>query len=265
MCRTLEVSRTRTKPQNETLEETKEVKPWTFTQLRLEEVLARKGSWSPTTGGRKEGSTAPAGMERQQGRKRKASGSPKGATKSPTPNKPSKTPPKTALADIKGESRKQGRQTPQDRPLDTLTPIRKRIREEGIVRKNLKRLEGGGTPQDSTVPQQTPNRHRNKIKTKTTDIKQTLLTKYILTKPRASNPASSTDTTIKEDSIPRPEGRGGREEIEEGTGDNLSQGKRQEDGNGSQGTERSPRCFRAAMVEREGKNAGKKMKEDQRK
>ena len=117
----------------------------------------------------------------------------------------------------------------EGRPPDNLTPIRKRIRDEGIVRKNLKRLEGGGRSQDTTVTQKTGNRH--KTKTEIIDRKQTLLTKYILTKPRASHPASSSNKNTKEDSIPKAEGRGAREEFEEGRGDNVSLGKRPEDGN----------------------------------
>ena len=103
--------------------------------------MAKKGLWSPTPGDSGQGNSITADKE-PQGRKRKASGSPKGATKSPRPKKPSKTPPKPSLVHNKDFKRKQGRQTPQDRPPDSLTPTRKRIREEGIVRKRRKKQKG---------------------------------------------------------------------------------------------------------------------------
>ena len=81
-----------------------------------------------------------------------------------------------------------------------------------------------------------------------------------MTKPRASHPATSPDrtTTIKEDCIPRAEGRGAREEIEEGSGDKLSQGKRSEDENQSQGTQRNTGKSREVGVEKEGRSSGQK-------
>ena len=77
-----------------------------------------------------------------------------------------------------------------------------------------------------------------------------------MTKPRASHPASSSHTNTKEDSIPRAEGRGAREEFEEGSGDKLSQGKRSEDENQSQGTQRNTGRSREVGVEKEGRSSG---------
>ena len=127
------------------------------------------------------------------------------------------------------------------------------------MRKSLKRLEGKGRSQDQT---QTQNRPKTKTRTKEDirDTKQTLLTKYILTKPRASHPATSPEitTNIKEDCIPRAEGRGAREEIEEGSGDKQSQGKRPEEVIQNQGTQRNTGRSREVGAEKEGRSSGQR-------
>ena len=132
------------------------------------------------------------------------------------------------------------------------------------MRKNLKRLEGKGRSQDQNQTNKTQNRPKTKTRTKEEirDRKQSLLTQYILTKPRASHPATSPDrtTTIKEDCIPRAEGRGAREEIEEGSGDKLSQGKRPEEVIQSQVTQRSTGRSREVRAEKEGKSSGHRKK-----
>ena len=130
------------------------------------------------------------------------------------------------------------------------------------MRKSLKRLEGK-EKEKGRSQNQTLNQNRLKTKTRTKEdirdireTKQTLLTKYILTKPRASRSATSPEINIKEDCIPRAEGRGAREEIEEGSGDKLSQGKRPEEVIQSQVTQRSTGRSREVRAEKEGKSSG---------
>lgn len=164
--RTLEVSKVTVKPQSEALGDRKEVKPKTFTQLRLEEVLSKKGSWSPPPGSRNEEDMEVGGRKGASKTKRKASGSPKEAGKSPRSQKSPQTRHKVrkVVAD-RGKSK----ESQPERPSGNLTPIRRRLREEGLVRKNLKRLEKSHRTADNnktTLDNLTPDKDKTKTNRK---------------------------------------------------------------------------------------------------
>ena len=120
-----------------------------------------------------------------------------------------------------------------------LTPIRRKLREESLVKKNLKRLEK--TQKTKT----TEDNRTDKLKNKT----KSLLTKYILAMPRASQPAPTKEVKIKVGGSPMAEGRGNRVEVVERKGGKEPLGERLDSAAGHQGARRSLR--RARLVEAE--------------
>ena len=121
------------------------------------------------------------------------------------------------------------------------------MRQEGLVAKNLKRLE----KQQRT---QKENEEEKNTKTKNkTDKKQKLLTHFILTKPRALHQATSAGNNIKEGCSSGSVGRGDGDKVQERTGDYVSLGRRQGPHNGSQETSTSSgRARLRPPVEEEG-------------